>query len=56
MDEKIAEELNKKKKVYWSMLAEVLYGENFPDRKEKYSVEIRWADEEILFPSLVNKK
>ena len=37
MDEKIVEELNKKKKIYWSLIAEIFYGENFPDKKEKYS-------------------
>ncbi len=56
MDENVIEELNKKKKIFWSIMTEIYYGDNFPDKKEKYSVEIRWADEEIYLTSIVITK
>lgn len=36
----------------WTLIAEVLYGEGYPDRKEKYSIEFRWANLEVPFSSI----
>jgi len=36
----------------WMIIAEILFGEGYPEKKEKYSIEVRWANQEIHFPSL----
>lgn len=38
------------------LTAEILYGEGYPDPKEKYAIEIRWANYEILFPAIHTTK
>lgn len=40
-----AKTLNKE----YIMIAEVLFGEGYPEKKEKYSIEMRWANQEINF-------
>ena len=36
----------------WTIIAEVLFGEGYPEKKEKYSIEVRWANQEIHFSSV----
>lgn len=36
----------------WSIMADVLFGEGYPDAKEKYSIEVRWANQELQFHSI----
>ena len=36
----------------WTIIAEILFGEGYPDKKEKYSIEVRWANQEINFPAI----
>ena len=41
--------------ISWLFIAEVFYGINFPEKNEKYSIQIRWADQEISFDKIVIK-
>ena len=38
----------------WKIQAEVYFGVSFPENDNKYSIQIRWADQEIQFDNAVN--
>jgi len=39
----------------WQLMAEVYYGLSFPNKDHKYSLQFRWADQELNFPSIHGK-
>ena len=41
---------NKKLGLDWKINADIYYGIEFEKKSEKYSIIIRWADQEITFP------
>lgn len=53
IDPKIMESISKPVHKSWVLVSEILCGENFPEKKEKYSVEIRWGNKEIFFNNMV---
>ena len=40
----------------WQLMAEVYYGLSFPKENGKYSIQFRWADQELNFPAITTAK
>ena len=49
----ILDQFKKSDQMEWMISGEILFGLNFPDKDEKYSIQIRWADQELNFDKLV---
>lgn len=57
MDSKlIAQYSSKNIEQEYYFIAEVLYGEGYPSKNERYSIEIKWAHHEMHFQSVSQNK
>jgi hypothetical protein len=55
LDEATQKILAKSDVTDWQLMCEVYYGLSFPKKEGKYSIQFRWADEELNFPALAGK-
>jgi len=49
----IMEQFKKSDQMEWLISAEVFFGLSFPEKDEKYHIQIRWADQELNFEKIV---
>ena len=53
LSEDIVKDFKKDENINWTICCELFFGINFPNKDEKYSIQIRWADQELDFDSKV---
>lgn len=55
LDEAVMNLLRRPDETEWQLMAEVYYGLSFPSKDRKYSIQFRWADQELNFPAVSGK-